>query len=77
MIDRFEAFTHCKCLGLHTKANGGVPWWHSGLSVRMAESRETEAGAVGSQAGLSAKTMSGSTEQREPRLPAMEAGAFL
>ena len=47
------------------------------LTVRMAESRETEAGAVRSQAGLWTNTVAGSTEQGELRLPAIGARAFL
>lgn len=46
------------------------------LSLRAAESKGTETGAVGSQAGLSTNRVPGSTEQRELRLPASRARAF-
>lgn len=46
-------------------------------NVRMVESREKEAGAVRSQAGLSINRVAGSTELRELRLHTIGARAFL
>ena len=52
--------------------------WALELSVvRTAEWRETESGAVRSQAGLKTNRVAMSTEQRELRLPALGARAFL
>ena len=47
------------------------------VAAKTAEWRETEAGAVRSQAGLLTNRVAGSTEQRELRLPALGARAFL
>ena len=41
------------------------------------ELKETETGAVRSQAGLSTNRVAGGTKQRELRLPAIGARAFL
>ena len=59
----------------------GVPLWLSrfkNLTVRTVRKKEeAETGVMRSQAGLLTNRVAGSTEQRELRLPAIGARAFL